>query len=397
MKTNKCWILTILLLIGQLAFGQTIKTIQPVLGSKNDYTKTEEAVWRKAMDQYAKTNTGELNYDSLSDFEKRMMDSLEMLYGPITQDYGCSWYCGGGPYKVTASSNLKTQGTSTYIPDNLHDFNLFTAWAPDTAGGVIGEKINFHFEPLSPRVNEVTIYNGYIKNQEVWQANSRAKRIKVYINHSPYAILELQDVTAAQSFKIDPVRSNDSTKDLVLTFEILDIYHGTKYKDLVISEINFSGLDVHCFAAGTNILMANKTFKNIELIKAGDSIMTYNHSCQQLTKVAAAQLITARHANLIQLTFDDRSILVTDDHPFYTANKQWASVHPDKSNDAYVQEQAVKQLSIGDQVFVPADNKFITLKNIEPITGAQLTYTIATTEGDSFIANGMLVKVEKVK
>lgn len=397
MTNRPTLLIATLLSLGQLTFGQTLKTIQPVLGSKNDYTKAEEAVWRKAIDQYAKTNTGELNYDSLSDFEKRMMDSLEMLYGPITQGTDCSWYCGGGPYKVTASSYLKAQGTSTYIPDNLHDINLFTAWAPDTAGGVIGEKINFHFEPLSPRVNEVTIYNGYIKNQEVWQANSRAKRIKVYINNKPYAILELQDVTAAQSFKIDPVRSNDSTKDLVLTFEILDIYHGTKYKDLAISEINFSGLDVHCFAAGTNILMADKSVKNIELIKAGDSILTYNHSSQQLTKVAAAQLITARHANLIQLTFDDRSILVTDDHPFYTANKQWASVHPDKSNYAYVQEQAVKQLSIGDQIFVPADNKFITLKNIEPITGAQLTYTIATTEGDSFIANGMLVKVEKVK
>ncbi len=397
MKSNKLWILTILLLFGQLAFGQTIKTIKPILGGSNDYTKVEEAAWNKTIDQYAKTNTGELNYDSLSDFEKRMLDSLEMLYGPITQDYGCSWYCGGGPYKITASSYLKAQGKFTYQPDNLHDFNLLTAWVPDTAGGVIGEKINFHFEPLSPRVNEVIIYNGYIKNKELWQANSRAKRIKVYINNKPYAILELQDVTASQSFKIDPVRSKDSTKDLILTFEIVEIYKGSKYNDVVISEINFDGLDVHCFAAGTSILMADKSVKSIELIKAGDSILSYNQASKQLTKVAVAQLVAARHSNLIQLTFDDRSILVTDDHPFYTANKQWASVNPDKSNYAYVQEQAVKQLSIGDQVFVPAENKFITLKRIEPITGAQMTYTIASTAGDNFIANGMLVKMEKIK
>ena len=34
-------------------------------------------------------------------------------------------------------------------------------------------------------------------------------------------------------------------KDLVLTFEILEIYKGDKYTEVAVSAINFDGLDVH--------------------------------------------------------------------------------------------------------------------------------------------------------
>lgn len=89
------------------------------------------------------------------------------------------------------------------------------------------------------------IYNGYIKNYDLFKANARVKTFRLYINNVPYAILELSDTTAQQSFKIEPVRSTIKNKDLVLTFEILEIYEGDKYKEVAVSEINFDGLDVH--------------------------------------------------------------------------------------------------------------------------------------------------------
>jgi hypothetical protein len=342
-------------------------------------------------------NSGDIKYSELSEADRKMMDSLEMMYGPITVGIGCSWYCGGGPHKVTSSSQLKEEGKSSYLPENLHDFDLFTAWVPDTKTGVIGQKVNFHFDPFSPRVNEVTIYNGYIKNNELWRKNSRAKELKLYINNRPYATLELQDVTASQTFKIDPIQSTDSTKDLVLTFEVLEVYKGSKYDDLAISEINFGGLDVHCFAAGTNVLLADMSEKSIESIRTGDYILTFNSQTNQLLQTTVTQLVTARHSNLIRLTFDDREIIVTDDHPFFTEHLQWASVNPDKSNYSYLQDKFVTQLSISDKVFVPAEDKFIKLLKIEPVSDEQLTYTIEISSGDSFIANGLMVKTETVK
>ncbi|MET0391596.1 MAG: hypothetical protein ABW019_00590 [Chitinophagaceae bacterium] len=219
--------------------------MKPELGAYNDFTKQEQLLWQKVVDQYRRIDSGILEYSQLSAKDQDLIDSLEAGYGPMTAGPECSWYCGGEMYKVTSDTYLPEQGGVSYKPDNIHDFNLFTAWAPDTTHGVIGKKISFHFKFRSPRVNQVLIYNGYIKNADLFKANARVKKFRLYINDVYYATLELEDVTAQQSFMIDPVRSENKEKDLVLTFEIEEIYPGSKYRDVVVSEINFSGLDVH--------------------------------------------------------------------------------------------------------------------------------------------------------
>lgn len=227
------------------SFAQTVKTIKPTIGGNNNYSKKEQQQWQQALDNSAKMDAGELSYEKLAPKDKAFIDSMEMGYGPMTEGPGCSWYCGGQLYKITADESLKDQGNISYKTDNIHDFDLFTAWVPDTTNGVIGKKVNFHFKPLSPRVNKINIYNGYIKNYDLFKANARVKTFMLYINNVPYAILQLSDTTACQSFKIEPVRSNVKNKDLILTFEIREIYAGDKYTEVAVSEINFDGLDVH--------------------------------------------------------------------------------------------------------------------------------------------------------
>ena len=232
-----CWAATITM----VSFGQSVKILKPTIGTPNNYSKQEQALWQKAFDNYGDYD----KYQKLNSIDKAMVDSLEMGDGPLTQGPGCSWYCGGIMKEVTSESYLKGTGNVNYKPENLHDFNLLTAWVPDTSGGAIGKKIHFHFEALSPRVNEIMIYNGYIKNYDLFNANSRVKKFRLYVNNKPYAILELADTTAQQSFSIPPTRSTIKGKDLILTFEIMEVYKGDKYTDVAISEINFSGLDVH--------------------------------------------------------------------------------------------------------------------------------------------------------
>lgn len=223
------------------SFGQSVKILKPTIGTPNNYSKQEQALWLRAIDN----NSDYDKYQKLNSIDKAMVDSLEMGEGPLTQGSGCSWYCGGIMKEVTSNSYLKGAGNVNYNPENLHDFNLLTAWVPDTSGGAIGKKIGFHFEALSPRISEIMIYNGYIKNYDLFKANSRVKKFRLYINYKPYAILELADTTAQQSFSIPPTRSTIKGKDLVLTFEIMEVYKGDKYTDVAVSEINFSGLDVH--------------------------------------------------------------------------------------------------------------------------------------------------------
>lgn len=239
-------IFVLLLIIGfNELYAQTPKRIKPEIGISFNFSKKEQLIWQNALEQYSKLVSGDIDETTLSIKDKNRIDSLEQGYGPMTQGMDCSWYCGGQMYKVTSNSYLKEQGNINYKPSNVHDFDLFTAWVPDTLNGVIGKKINFHFKPLSPRVNEIIIYNGYIKNRELFESNARVKKFKLYINKVLYAVLELDDTTASQSFKIDAVQSKEKNKDLVLTLEIIEIYKGTKYADVAVSEINFNGIDVH--------------------------------------------------------------------------------------------------------------------------------------------------------
>ncbi|MEP7265125.1 MAG: Hint domain-containing protein [Bacteroidota bacterium] len=392
------YILTILILtLGLSVSGQNLTTIQPTVSYSNAYSKADQLIWQKAIDQLLKINSGDIKYGQLSEQDKIVVDSLEMGYGPMTQGAGCSWYCGGGPYKITSSKYLNDEGKITYMPANIHDFDLFTAWVPENSEGAIGKKINFHFKPFSPRVNEIIIWNGYIKNSDLWQANSRVAKFKMIINGKPTAILKLLDVNKTQTFKIDPIQSTDSTKDLILTLEILEVYKGTKYNDVAISEINFDGLDVHCFGAGTKITMANNSTKNIEQITKNDWVMTIDNAANKLVKTQVSELIQARHSNLLKLKFVDREIITTDDHPFWTADKNWASINPTKSNNNYDQDTEVKKLIVGDKIFVATENKFIDLIEIEEIEGVQMTFTMKLTTGNNFIANGLLVKTERPK
>lgn len=227
------------------SFGQTVRSLKPVLGVANNYSRQRQEKWQALLKKYTAIVSGDIDYKGLSTKDKVLIDSLENGEGPMTKGIGCSWYCGGEMYKVTSDPWLKEQGNVTYNPDNIHDFNLFTAWVPDTTNGVIGKKIHFHFKPLSARVTEIIIYNGYIKNYDLFKSNSRVKKFKLYINNVPYAILNIGDTTASQTFMIDPIRSGDKNKDLVLTLEILEIYKGTKSNDVAVSEINFNGIDVH--------------------------------------------------------------------------------------------------------------------------------------------------------
>ena len=394
MKKTTTTLTIFILTLGISVSGQNLPVLKPTLGANNEYSKADQVVWEKALQQYDEINSGNLDYEKLPESDKQMIDSMEMMEGPLTQGPGCSWYCGGGPYKITSSSYIKDQGKITYLPDNIHDFNLFTAWVPDNSNGAIGKKINFHFKPFAPRINEIIIWNGYVKNSDLWKANSRVAKFKLIINGKPNAILELKDVNNTQSFKISPVQSTDSTKDLILTLEILEIYKGTKYDDVAISEINFDGLDVHCFGAGTQITMADYSEKEIEQIRMNDWVMTFDNNTNRLVKTQVSELIQTLHSNLLKLKFLDREIITTDDHPFWTKDKKWTSINPNKSNNNYNQEVKVRQLVIGDKIFIPAENKCIELIEIEKIEKEQMTFTIKLSAGNSFVANGLLVKTE---
>ena len=77
---------------------------------------------------------------------------------------GCSWYCGGEIRSVIGSSYLKSQGSNNYEPKNAHDFSFKNVWAEGVDGYGVGEYLTYFFDPECPRITEIIVVNGYVKN-----------------------------------------------------------------------------------------------------------------------------------------------------------------------------------------------------------------------------------------
>mgnify|MGYP007080414633 CR=1 FL=1 len=167
-------------------------------------------------------------------------DPFEILGG------GCSWYCGASTYKVIASSSLSSNGQINYSAKSAHDLSYRTTWVEGVPGDGIGEFLEYYFKNDCPRVTTIIISNGYVKSDRTWKENSRVKTLKLYLNQKPFAILSLADSKANQIFKLEkPIGRYKDGKDMVLKFEIAEIYKGDKFDDTAITEIYFDGIDVH--------------------------------------------------------------------------------------------------------------------------------------------------------
>ena len=147
-------------------------------------------------------------------------------------------------YEVTCTSTLAPQGKYTFAAGNLNDGKMNTAWAEGDKEYGIGTKINFTFlKKVDKDIADCYIINGYYLTEAIYKENSKVKKMKIYLNKKEIGILELNDYRGLQSFSLYQIlpkggsyNTNLLKKDDVVQFEILEVYPGTKYKDVCISE-----------------------------------------------------------------------------------------------------------------------------------------------------------------
>lgn len=246
----------ILLLIPALIMGETIPKLNPVIGAPLEFSKelldnfNSPEMTKKASVIWQNLTNSNKKYSDLNSEEKRILNFVDEAKETPWEAIGtgCSWYCGGGPSKVTASSYLDSSNGITYFGENAHDFSYKNAWVEGKDGYGIGESLTYYFKYGSPRITKIIIANGYVKSKAAWKNNSRVKTFKVYLNDKPYAILNLSDTSSLQEFSLEnPLgfKEPKSDNEWTLKFEIVDVYKGLKYDDVAISEIYFDGIDVH--------------------------------------------------------------------------------------------------------------------------------------------------------
>jgi len=347
---------------------------------------------------------GKKDINRLSKTEQALLDKYPEVYEDIWTVKGgaCSWYCGGGPNKVTATSHLKPQGTNTYSATNAHDDSYQTAWVEGVTDYGVGQYLTYTFPATTGRITGISVVNGYVKSESTYKNNSRVKKLRVLYNDNPFAILNLQDKIAVQYFEIPPIGYSNRNIDLsskpsfTLKFEILEVYEGLKYQDVAITELYFDGIDVHCLAKGTKVLLANQTSANIEELVIGDEIAYLDFETNQIKSAIIEKMEVALHDKVITYHFSSGlEITATHDHPFRALNKGWVTNNPVKSLH-YEGFDEIQKVGIGDL--------FITSKGVDLLIsisyqeGIFETYTISKlSEGNNFFANGLIVGVENLK
>ena len=150
-----------------------------------------------------------------------------------------------------------------------------------------------------------------------------------------------------------------------------------------------------CFVAGTKILMADKSEKNIEDVKRNDLVFTYNISKKRIEIAIVEEVTSPIHEEFIEVIFEN-GIKNTNtlDHPYYVKNKGWCSYKPDLTSKNYGLD--VKNLSVDDIVLVYDKFKDSiyeqNITSIEEIHKKMKSYNLfKVNKNHNFFANGVLV------
>jgi hypothetical protein len=189
---------------------------------------------------------------------KSQIDDSKDIYENSIENYKSSemWRIWAFPIgDAFSSSELKSNGQIDFSIKNISDLDLNTAWIEGKSNEGIDEQFGFTFNFSKDSeyggayefFGIVNLFNGYCKSIETWQQYSRVKRLKVFYNKIPLCIIELADTWHLQYFDIGKFFKYKRDKKYMnapyeikrgdkLTFEIIEVYYGSKYKNVALSE-----------------------------------------------------------------------------------------------------------------------------------------------------------------
>jgi hypothetical protein len=184
-----------------------------------------------------------------TEFTKEYIDNYSDEYGgnPWSKPFkGCSWYCGGQIDIIKTSTKCETIDKENYVSQNISDSDYGTCWISNENDK--SKSIEFIFNKNSAKFTEIVIVNGNVKSSFLWNENSRAKKIKMFINEIFYRTLILEDSKDEQIFKFEPIgaktypnpKLRNKKKQWKIKLEVIEFYKG-KSENVAISEIYFDG------------------------------------------------------------------------------------------------------------------------------------------------------------
>ncbi len=240
-----------------------------------------------------------------------------------------------GDCNIRASSTLAQQGSVKYNVINIQDDDPTTAWVEGSPEYGIGEYIEVK---SASYFSTLYISNGYQKSPKAFIENSRVKSLRVSINGVDRGIIRLQDEMGVQIVETDklwPKAYQNSNKGGSMRFTIEDVYPGTKFKDVAISELF---IQLCCVSGSSKISLVNGGEKAIRDILSSDSIKLIDRD-DQIIYAHATEVDSVFHKAVLEITTEaGRSLTVTPGHQIFAGSIQ--------------NKLPAGQLSVGDSLIV---------------------------------------------
>ncbi len=210
-------------------------------------------------------------------------------------------------------------------------------------------------------------------------------------------------VAAQDIVKGDVVIKKDKSESVIVDRNDLsgevDVYHILDVKDnhtyfaegILVHNFKYGGSS--CFIAGTKVTMGDGSEKNIEDVVVGDEVLSFNESTLQNEVKKVIGLKTPIHNDLVKYEFANQtSVTSTFDHPFYVGDLELASFAPFLTNKRYELGRDVRQIKVGDMVYVSNGVSKTAIKDIIELDEVDTqTYIITIEDNHNFYANGILV------
>ena len=203
----------------------------------------------------------------------------------------------------------------------------------------------------------------------------------------------LEDVLVNRDGNETLVVEKETIVGEVEVYHILDVKDNHTYyaENLLVHNFKYGGGS--CFVAGTKVIMADGSEKNIEDVVIGDEVLSFNGIENESKKVI--ELKTPIHNDIVKYVFANQTeVVCTYDHPFFVGGgtNELASYTPFLTNKRYDLGKEVRQIKVGDLVFVYQTKSQTAIKDIiELDLGDVQTYIFTVEDNHNFYANGILV------
>jgi intein/homing endonuclease len=191
--------------------------------------------------------------------------------------------------------------------------------------------------------------------------------------------------------KVDEVNFYVSSED-GLSFIELDVEDTDTY--IINGSTALNSFVTHnspCFVAGTPILLEDGTHLNIENVKVGDKVLSFDFRKNEIKSSSVLNIFSKKVNEVVKYEFESgKELVATIDHPIYVVDKGWSSYSSQLSNKLYSLEEEVKQIEIGD--LVKLYNETQILKSFEVLIGDYTVFNLSEVENHhNYYANDVLV------